>query len=296
MSDYQTTVIREGLLFGEAPRWHDGRLWYSDFFRHGVFSINADGSDERREVTVDTQPSGLGWLADGSLLIVSMTTQTVLRYADGTLSDYADMSEYCTFWANDMVVSATGVAYVGNFGFDLDQFLRDLGTGEPSDHPPTPTNLVVIGATGSLLQAVPEMHFPNGSVITPDGTTLIVAETMANRLSAFDIAPDGTLSARRTFAQLDGVAADGICLDDEGQVWVANPLTNECVRVRDGGEITARVHTTQNSYACMLGGTSGTTLFVMTAPTSSRFEIDETSTPHGCVEVAQVAVAGAGRP
>ncbi len=138
------------------------------------------------------------------------------------------------------------------------------------------------------------MEFPNGSVITDDGRTLIVAETMPFRLTAFDVAADGTLSGRRVFAQLDFVPADGICLDADGQVWVANALAPECIRVREGGEITARVTTSQTSFACMLGGENRRDLFVMTAPNSSRFEIADVRL--GKIERATVSVPGAGRP
>ena len=291
---YEAVTIHEGLAFGEAPRWHDGRLWFSDFYRHGVFSIAPDGSGERREVTVEAQPSGLGWLPDGSLLVVSMTDHKVLRCEGENTSEYADISEYCGFWANDMVVSASGVAYVGNFGFDLDVTLRDVGVEGMLASPPPATHVVVLAPGGSVLQVVDGMEFPNGSVITDDGRTLIVAETMPFRLTAFDVAADGTLSGRRVFAQLDFVPADGICLDADGQVWVANALAPECIRVREGGEITARVTTSQTSFACMLGGKDRRDLYVITAPNSSRFEIADARL--GKIERATVSVPGAGRP
>jgi sugar lactone lactonase YvrE len=296
MLNYESTRIQTGLYFGEAPRWHDGRLWYSDFYRQGVFSIDAGGGNERRELTVDQQPSGLGWLPDGSLLVVSMIDQRVLRFADGELREHCDMSAYCTFWANDMVVGESGVAYAGNFGFDLDTFLRDSRVEGAVVDPPATTNLVVMDPSGNVIQTVDDMSFPNGSVITPDGATLIVAETVVYRLTAFDVAANGTLSNRRLYAQLDFVAADGICLDEEGQVWVANPLTNGCVRVREGGEITATATATQNVFACMLGGDDRRTLYLVTAPTSSRFEIAEQSEGLGAIESVRVEVAGAGRP
>jgi sugar lactone lactonase YvrE len=294
MTTYDATIVREGLGFGEAPRWHEGRLWYSDFYRQGVFSIAPDGSDERRELTLETQPSGLGWMPDGSLLVVSMVDQRVLRLVDGELRLHADIAEHCGFWANDMAVSASGVAYVGNFGFDLDVLLRERGVeGLLADPPPT-TNVVVIAPDGSIIQVVGEFGFPNGTVITPDGATIIIAETMPFRLTAFDVAADGTLHNRRTFAQLDFVPADGICLDAEGQVWVANPLADEVIRVREGGEVTARVVTSQHTFACMLGGDDRRTLYVMTSPTSDRFELEGTTPAR--IEAARVDVAGAGLP
>lgn len=294
MEHYTSKVVREGLSFGEGPRWHDGRLWYSDFYRHGVYSMAPDGSDERLEHEVSTQPSGLGWLPNGDLLCVSATDHRILRFSPEGESTFADISEHCGFWANDMVVSDAGFTYVGNFGFDLDTLLAEVGVEGLLASPPPTTNLVVLDPEGRVVQVVADMAFPNGSVITPDGRTLIVGETMAFRLSAFDIAPDGTLGARRVWAQMDFVATDGMCLDAEDQVWLANAVTNECLRVREGGEVTATLTTSQTSFACMLGGDDRRTLFVMTAPSSDRFKIAEKTL--GRIEVAEVHVAGAGLP
>ena len=294
MDQYTSRIIREGLSFGEGPRWHEGRLWFSDFYRHGVFSIPADGAEERLEHVVPTQPSGLGWLANGDLLCVSATDRRVLRFAGGDQSTFADISEYCGFWANDMIVSSRGYSYVGSFGFDLDTLLNEVGVEGLLASPPPTTNLVVLDPEGHFVQVVPDMAFPNGSVITPDGATLIVGETMAFRLSAFDINDDGTLTNRRVWAQLDFVATDGMCLDADGQIWLANALTNRCLRVKEGGEITGEVVTTQNAYACMLGGDARTTLYIMSAPTSDRFKIADVTL--GRIEVAEVATPGAGLP
>lgn len=295
MDQYTSRVIRDGLSFGEGPRWHDGRLWFSDFYRHAVFSISPDGADERLEHHVANQPSGLGWLDNGDLLCVSATDHRVLRFArDGSESTFATIDAYCGFWANDMIVSSTGYSYVGNFGFDLDALLRDVGAEGLLASPPPTTNLVVLDPEGEVIQAVADMAFPNGSVITPDGSTLIVGETMAFRLSAFDIMSDGTLTNRRVWAQLDFVATDGMCLDADGQIWLANALTNRCLRVKEGGDITGEVVTTQNAYACMLGGESRSTLYIMSAPTSDRFKIADQTL--GRIEVAEVTSPGAGLP
>jgi sugar lactone lactonase YvrE len=294
MKNYQSRVLREGLSFGEDPRWHDERLWYSDFYRHAIYSIDEEGSDERLEVMVPNQPSGLGWLPDGDLLYVSMTDQRVMRRHDETSSLFADISPYCGFWANDMVVSDSGFAYVGNFGFDLDVMMRDVGPAGMMSSPPPTANLVALDPSGAVIQVVPDMAFPNGSVITSDGATLIVGETLAYRLSAFDIASDGTLANRRVWAQLDFVATDGMCLDADGHVWVANALTTQCVRVKEGSEITGVVETNRRAYACMLGGADRNRLFVMTAPTSDRFKI--AGVTDATIEVADVDVPGAGWP
>jgi len=286
-------IVREGLSFGEDPRWHDGRLWYSDFYRRGVYSMDVAG-EERLEHVVLGQPSGLGWLPGGDLLCVSMTDHKVLRFSGEHPSEFCDITQYCGFWANDMVTSATGVSYVGNFGFDLDAVLRDVGAEGLMQNRPPASNLVVISPEGKVLQVVPDLDFPNGSVITPDGATLIVGETLSCRLSAFHIAADGTLSQRRVWAQLEAVYTDGMCLDDEGQIWLANAIAPQCLRVREGGEITGVVTTSQIAFACMLGGEERRSLYVMTAPTSDRFTIADSLL--GRIEMAEVAVRGAGLP
>ncbi len=293
MNTYQTTRIREGLAFGESPRWRAGRLWYSDFYRRGVFTVSPDGTDERLEYEVSGQPSGLAWLPDGDQLCVSMTDHRVLRVGANGTSVHADISEYCGFWANDLTTGASGVAYVGNFGFDLDRLLAEVGVEGLLASPPPTTNLVVLDPEGAVRQVVPEMAFPNGAVLTPDGSTLIVAETMAMRLTAFTVDEDGTLRDRRVWAPLEFAAPDGICLDSEGQVWFANALTNTCQRVAPGGEITASATTTQTAFACALGGPDRTTLFVMTAPTSDRFKVADARL--GAIEAVNVDVPGTGQ-
>jgi sugar lactone lactonase YvrE len=293
MQEYTATVVREGLGFGEAPRWHEGRLWYSDFYRHGIFSMAEDGSDEVLEHEVLTQPSGLGWLPDGDLLCVSMIDQKVLRFHADQVSTFADISEYCEFWANDMVVSAAGYSYVGNFGFDLDARLAELGIERFIAEPPPATNLVVLDAEGAIIQVIPDMDFPNGTVITPDGATLIVGETFGSKQSAFDVQSDGTLTNRRVWAPLAGVT-DGMCLDAEGQIWFANAISRQCLRVREGGDITGSVECSQHAYACMLGGEDGRTLFIMTCGSSDRFEIADKT--NGRIESVRVSAAHAGTP
>ncbi len=290
MTEYLASRIREGLAFGESPRWHDHRLWYSDFYRLGVFTSDAAGRDERLEYEVAGQPSGLGWLPDASQLCVSMTDHRVLRVKEGATTTHADISEYCGFWANDLVVATTGVAYVGNFGFDLDTLLAAVGVEGLLATPPPTTNLVVLAPDGAVRQVVSDLAFPNGAVITPDGATLIIAETMASRLTAFTIAGDGTLHERRVWAQLEFAAPDGICLDAEGLVWYANAITNQCVRVAEGGAVLDIATTTQTAFACALGGATGSTLYVMTAPSSDRFKVANARL--GAIESVEVAVPG----
>ncbi len=292
MITYETSILREGLGFGESPRWRQGRLWYSDFYRRAIYSMDAAGLEERLEHEVPGQPSGLAWTPSGELWCVSMTDQRVVRASSG--ATVVDLSEHCGFWANEMITGASGVAYVGSFGFDLDLMLREHGVEALMVAPAPTTNLVVVSPSGEVLQVVPDMSFPNGTVISDDGMTLIVGETLAFRLSAFDVAADGTLSNRRVWAQLDFVATDGMCLDAEGQIWVANALANECLRVREGGEVTARTSTSLHAFACMLGGADRSTLYVMSAPTSDRFVIADQLA--GRIEAATVDVPGAGRP
>ena len=288
----EARVLAEGLYFGEGPRWHAGRLWFSDFHDHAVKSVDASGA-VRTELEIDDQPSGLGWLPDGRLLLVAMHRRQVLCAGPAGVALHADLSGVATYHANDMVVDEVGRAYVGNFGFPLDEALADRGVeGVIADHPTAA--LARVDPDGSVHVAASDLHFPNGMVITPDGRTLIVAETLAMRLTAFDVAPDGSLSNRRVWAELGMRAPDGICLDAVGRVWVANAISGECVLVAQGGRIVASVATSQPCFACMLGGEDRRTLYMMTAP-SSLSEVVSRSR-QGRIECAEVEVAGAGRP
>jgi sugar lactone lactonase YvrE len=281
----EARVVREGLAFGEGPRWHDGRLWYSDFYDHAVHALTPGGADERI-VEVAGQPSGLGWLPDGRMLVVSMVDRRVLRVEDdGSLVEHADLSKLAPFHCNDMVVDAVGRAYVGNFGFDLEG-ARTEG--------PRATMLVRVDPSGEVVVAAEDLEFPNGTVITPDGATMIIAETMASRLTAFDVAADGGLSRRRVWAELAAVFPDGICLDAEGAVWVANAFGDAVLRVAEGGEVLESVTFSQHCFACMLGGEDGTELFAVTGP--SAMSAEAATSRRGRIELATVAVPHAGLP
>ena len=277
-------VVVDGLAFAEAPRWHDGALWWSDMHGGQVGRL-ADGKIEA-VCQVPMRPSGLGWLPDGRLLVVSMADKRLMRLeADGTLAVHADLSGLVPRRLNDMVVDAAGRAYVGNFGFELDD------GGEP----PAPTVLVRVDPDGAASVAADDLMFPNGTVITPDGRTLIVGETFAGRLTAFDIAADGGLSGRRVWAQLpERAVPDGICLDADGAIWVASPGTDECLRMREGGAVAARIATGRPAYACMLGGPDRRTLFVCTA--DSHNPERQRTERNGRMEAFDVDVAGAGLP
>jgi sugar lactone lactonase YvrE len=288
-----TRMLAEGIYFGEGPRWRAGRLWFSDFYAQAVKSVSPAG-DVVTEFTIDDRPSGLGWMPDGSMLIVSMVKRQVLRrFADGRVATHADLSNLATFHCNDMVVDAHGNAFVGNFGFDLDAELVARGPESVlGDHPTA--KLVCVLPGGAVRVAAEGMHFPNGSVITPDGRTLIVGETLSMALTAFDLAADGALSNRRVWASTAPRAPDGICLDAEGRIWIANPLAPECALIAPGGEVIEVIDTGDPCYACMLGGEDGLTLHMLTAETSLAHEA--AARPAGKLLVATVDIPGAGRP
>jgi sugar lactone lactonase YvrE len=276
-----TTVLAQDLGFPEAPRWRDGRLFFSDFHDRRVRSLTLDGA-LTTVLDLDDAPSGLGWTPEGRLLVVAMERRELLEVTASGPVVRADLTGLTRVRANDMVVDATGGAYVSSFGFDL-----------LAGQAPEPTVLVRVGADGTTSVAAEDLLFPNGMALSDDGRTLIVAETYGARLTAFHVGPDGALSGRRVFAELPGLAPDGICLDAAGDVWSATARTAEVVRVREGGEVTGRVSVASGSpsYACTLGGPDGRTLFVCTAPT-----FREGGPRGGRIEVAQVDAPRAGRP
>lgn len=248
-----------------------------------VLTVSLDGVVEEVCV-VGGRPSGIGWLADGRMLVVSMNDRSIVRLEpDGTLTEHAALSGLVSAPCNDMVVDGRGNAYVGNPGYDM-------------RNPPSPlpaAEVVLVRPDGSAEVVDRSVLFPNGSAVTPDGRMLIVAETRGARLTAFDIAEDGTLSNRRTYADLPGRAPDGIALDAEGAVWVADASGNACVRVRAGGEITDLVDTGRGCFACALGGPDRKTLFLVTA---EGFSGEAMRKRTGAIETVEVAVPGAGLP
>lgn len=276
-------TLLDGLTFPEGPRWHDGRLWFSDFYTHRVLAVSPDGTVETI-LEIPPRPSGLGWTPDGALLVVSMLDRRVLRVENGATRVVADLSAVATGPCNDMVVDGRGRAYVGNFGYDRHQ-------GEP----PRTTCLARVDPDGRVTRAAEDLFFPNGTVITPDGRTMIVGETQGHRLTAFDVAPDGTLSNRRVWAQFeDAVFPDGICLDAEGAIWVSDARGSLLLRVREGGKIDGTVSTgSRYAFACMLGGADRRTLFVCTSTGSGPGMADKRD---GAIETVRVSVPGAGLP
>ena len=253
-------TLMDGLTFGEGPRWHNNKFFFSDFYSHRVYTLDLEGNYEII-VEVPNQPSGLGWMPDGTMLIVSMKDRKLLAFKDNTLEERADLHELAGFHCNDMVVDEAGNAYIGNFGFNT-----YAGEGIK------PTNLILVRPGEDPVVAADDLLFPNGTVITPDNETLIVGETYAARLTAFDKAEDGSLSNRRIWADLKENAEegpvplpDGICIDEEGAIWVASPSTSEVIRVHEGGEISERIAVETNAFACMLGGEDKKTLFICTS-------------------------------
>lgn len=285
------TLVIDGIDFGEGPRWHDGRLWFSDFFQQTISSveIHPDGSGTRHvELTHEGRPSGLGWLPDGRLLFVSMLDRKVMRQeADGTVVEHADLSDVATGHCNDMVVSSTGIAYVGNFGFDF----------EAGDSV-TPTTLAVVFPDGQVTVDSHPLLFPNGSVLTPSESTLMVGESFGGQFTAFTIDDDGLLTEPRVWASVEGTAPDGCTLDADGGIWYSDAVGRQVVRVVGSATIddpsTIRISTPNNTYACMLGGDDGQTLFILTADESVPGEVDGKAS--GALYSTRVEVAHAGRP
>jgi sugar lactone lactonase YvrE len=279
------TLVDHGTFY-EGPRWHEDRWWVSDFYRHLVLSLAPDGTDVREELAVAGKPSGLGWAPDGSLLVVSMTDHRLLRRRpDGGVDEVASFGEHCGGNANDMVVDARGRAYIGNFGFDM-------AAGEA----PVTTNLVRVDPDGSVSIAAGDLAFPNGAVITADGSTLIVGETMGARYTAFTIDPDGSLRDRRVWAELPGVFPDGCGLDAEGRIWCADAGGRRCVLVAEGGEVLAEVPAPEGFavFACMLGGPDGRTLLQCCAPGLSPD--DRVANQDARLVATTVEIGRAGRP
>ncbi len=271
----KTKILLEGLLWPECPRWHEGKLWFSDMDLKKVMTIDLDGN---RETIIETQnsPSGLGWTPDNKLLVVSMQDRRLFKLNNKELTEVDDLSSLATYHCNDMVVDKQGRAYIGNFGFDWE-----------NKAPFVPAEVILVTPDGKARVVADDMAFPNGSVITPDDRTLIVAETFAARLTAFTIEDDGSLSDRRVWAKLRAAVADGISLDEEGAIWMAAPGIGKVLRVFEGGKVSHKVKVSTQAYACMLGGPDRTTLYVTTA-TNDRLT--------GKLEFVEVDVPGAGLP
>jgi sugar lactone lactonase YvrE len=274
-------ILIDDLCFGEGPRWRDGALWLSDMHDRKVLKVQPNGRAETIVTLEDDEPSGLGWMPNGDLLIVAMRQRQLLRYDGDQLQVHADLSRLASWYCNDMVVDAEGRAYVGNFGFDLH-----------GGAPLKPAELIRVDPDGTASVEDDDVMFPNGTVITPDGKTLIVGESFGNRLTAYDIGANGALSNKRLWAQLpEGAVPDGICLDEAGGIWSASPTSNECIRQLEGGETTHRIALDRGAFACMIGGDN---LYVLTSSSSDPDQCRANRDAR--VEVYAAPYAGAGWP
>ena len=297
----------EGIYFGEGPRWHQDKLWFSDMQGMKVMTLDLNNNLETI-CEVPNQPSGLGWLPNGDLLIVSMIDRQILRFSDGSLSIHADLSEHVKYNCNDMVVSEDGTAYVGNFG------MKDAQDRIKATH------LMIVKPDGTIIKGPENLNFPNGSVITEDGKNLIVGETLGGRLTSFDITEEGLLENRKvwaatgsrlllyfikflrkigiTFTESTGSSKfyvpDGICMDENDGIWVASPTSSSVIRIEKGGRITDEIKTPKNAYACMLGGLDKKTLYIMVAESSDATICRES--PKGEIYSTEVSFAGSGKP
>jgi sugar lactone lactonase YvrE len=289
MTEYAITPFAEDGTFFEGPRWHEGRWYVSDFFRRHVLSFDEAGVVEK-VLHVEGQPSGLGWLPDGTLLVVSMNDKKLLRKSvDGTVSVHADLSSIFPGKANDMVVDDHGRAFVGNFGYE---------SYDPENPVLPPTCVALVQPDGSVSVAAEDLHFPNGSVITPDGSTLIVGESQASRYTAFTIEPDGVLTDRRVWAQFDPTTVggpDGCTLDAEGHIWMADPLGGPVRRAAPGGEIVDQIDPPAGLtiFAVALGGKDGKTMLLCAGPAQAYEGRDVGA---GVLLTTRVEIPHAGKP
>ena len=252
----QARVLLDGLAMPESPRWHDGRLWFSNWGTRQIVAVDLDGKSE----VVGEGPDGLGWatnwLPDGRLLVTG--PELVRVEPDGARVRHADLSHISPFGWSEITVDGRANVYVNTINFDFAEFDELLTSGN------APGKIALISPDGEAREVANELAFPNGMVITPDNKTLVVAESFAARLTAFDIAGDGTLSNRRVWA--DGVGPDGICLDADGCIWASSAaMANDCARIREGGEVLERIDLGRSCFATMLGGPDRRTLFMLTA-------------------------------
>ncbi len=255
-------VLMSGIAFGESPRWYDARLWFSDWVAGEVLAIGLDGHSEVA-ARLDSFPMCIDHLPDGALLVVAADQRRLLRHEpDGGFTEYAGLAAVADAPWNDIVVDGRGNAYVGSIGsMDGGSAAGDL--------------IALVTPDGTARQVANGLRFPNGMAVTPDNSTLIVAESNGHRLTAFDVAPDGSLSGQRVWADLGAGAPDGICLDADGAVWYADVPACRCVRVAEGGAVLQTVVVDRGCFACMLGGPDRATLFVLAARWPEAMDADE---------------------
>ena len=277
-------MLMSGIAFGESPRWHDGRLWFADWGAQELIAVDLEGRSEV-VVRVPSFPFCVDWLPDGRLLIVSARDRLLLRREpDGSLATHADLSGLSDYPWNEIVVDGRGTAYVNNIGFEFP-------CGEFA-----PGTVALLAPDGSVRQVAEGVAFPNGMAVTPDNSTLIVAESYANRLTAFDIVEDGGLSNRRVWSDLGDGVPDGLCLDAEGAVWYADVPNKRCVRVREGGEVLQTIDLDRGCFACMLGGPDGKTLFLVAQEWHGMESAADEEERTGQILTAPAPAASAGWP
>lgn len=275
------TVLMTGIMLGESPRWHDGKLWFADWVAEKLYTLDEAG-ESRVVAHIASLPFSIDWLSNGQLLVVNARENRLMRQqADGSFVTHADLSVLSTLGCNEIVVDARGNIFVNNinFGFPGGEF--------------QPGFIAVISPDGTVRKVAGDLAFPNGMAITPDGKTLICAESFSKLLTAFDILPDGSLTNRRTWAKLEGQGGDGICMDAEGALWVASGP--RCVRLREGGEILDEIRTDRMCFACMLGGADGKTLYIVAADWTGTVDLANAE-PTGQIQAVRVAIPHAGRP
>ncbi len=280
----QPQLLLAGLAYGESPRWHVGRLWFANWGAQEIAALGLDGQSEVIARVATSLPISIDWLPDGPLLVVSGPESLLLRMgADGSLHTHADLSGLAS-GLNEIVVDGRGNVYVNSPGFDL-------MAGEKF----VPGTILLVTPDGSARQAADGIAFPNGMAVTPDNSTLIVAESYASRLTAFDIAADGSLSNRRAWAELGDGAPDGICLDAENAIWYADVPNQRCVHVRQGGKVLQTVQLDRGCFACMLGGADRRTLFMLAAEWGGTARMAD-GPRTGQILTLQTGVPGAGWP
>ena len=274
------TVLMDGIAFGESPRWHDGRLWFSDWAAGQVIAVDDDGEHEV-VVSVPSFPMCIDFLPDGRLLVVDSAHRRLLRReSDGTMVTHADLAPISDHPWNDIVVGERGHAYVNSIGFDFPG-------GEFA-----PGFVVLVSPDGTVRRVADDLAFPNGMAITADGANLIVAESYGNRLTAYDIGVEGELSGRRVWADAGDDHPDGICVDAEGAVWYADVGNRHCVRVREGGDVLATVDLDRGAFACALSRGDEPRLYVV----GQEWGGPEATEPTGQVVVFPAPAPGAGKP
>jgi sugar lactone lactonase YvrE len=285
----RTTIVLDGLGMGESPRWHDGRLWFASWGTNEIIALGLDGTSEVMGAGGGGAGWAVGWLPDGAMLVTGPELTRV--EPDGSRVRHADLSGICPYGVSEVTIDGRGNVYVNSINFDFADFADVMASGR------TPGNIALVTPDGHAHEVADGLAFPNGMVVTPDNATLIVAESFARRLTAFDIAQDGSLSNRRTWADVTG---DGICLDAEGAIWtseVGPDDTGVCQRVREGGEILERIELDRSCYACMLGGADGRTLFMVLARWFGPDRMEELIEARtGQVVSARVDVPHAGWP